>query len=289
MIGKLISFQNLYRFPTGRVHHSLRGMLDAIEGSALEDLRDLIEQALAHNADTKALEEAWKANKGQGEHAPEAQELHRELNRHLNALDEYLASAAKVLEPGQGREAAARARERLFPVDLYSQSRQPFVEESYDVLTMLERIRDDPPLARSLRELGAQGLVERLGDVQARFHAAIQERPTGTQYSEVLRARERRHELVVQVFYLAVGELVRRRFQGPEADVLTAALEGLLGHNEAIKRYLRRRRRISDVSLETGEELEPLVDDDASAVEEVRVASPMKLHGPGKDEDAEAA
>ena len=67
---ELVSFLNLYLFPTGRREFCLRRFLKALEGTELAHLRARVERGLAHEAATLQLEDRWLGNKGDTEHGP---------------------------------------------------------------------------------------------------------------------------------------------------------------------------------------------------------------------------
>ncbi|MEZ6185041.1 MAG: hypothetical protein R3F62_08545 [Planctomycetota bacterium] len=300
MNSEIQSLINLYRFPTGRAGLSLSRMLVALEDTTLDKLKARIQRALAENEATQRLELRWQAQRDKKEHAAGVMQLHQELNRTLSALFDNLAATATALGDDSERGLAAeRAKAALFPVDLSALARRPFAEEASAVKVMLGFVRDDPQLARALRSLGVQEILDRLVELHARFEGALHE-PRGVQYSEVVEARERDHQLLTRVVLSVMNTIVEREEEGEEVQGLNAALRTVIEQQEAIHRYYRRRRKVSDVDRETGEELVPLeteedgveddVESDSEDVPEVAgiegVASPRILGDEERESEA---
>lgn len=254
---ELVSFLNLYLFPTGRREFCLRRFLKALEGTELAHLRARVERGLAHEAATLQLEDRWLGNKGDTEHGPGARALDAELDRALGALDENLASTAKAFGEDSPRgRAAGRARALLFPKGVQHVTHLPYVQQAAAVRALLERAETVPELA-NLDELGVAGIVERVRELNVAYDRALGSRGEGASFERVEAARKRGQTNLCEIVFVAIAHLVESGYEGEQAEALGEALREVIAQNEAIKRYYRRRRRVADVDPVTGEELEP--------------------------------
>ncbi|MCA8925426.1 MAG: hypothetical protein KDD82_26690 [Planctomycetes bacterium] len=247
---------NLYQFPTGRRLFCLLNVREVLESAGIDDLRAEVERAIAADRATRELEDHYRGSKVEPEHAPEAAELDAELSRSLSALDGVLAATLKAFggksPPGVS---AVFARSRLFPHGVRHMRRMSFVEREVAVETLLLRAQTERRLAQEIRRLGVQSFVERVAEVNVRYRRALQVTDaTKPSYAEVLAARKAGQEALSGIVVSLMARL-RGADKGKESRALALALQQVIDQNAAIKRHRRRRRHVTDVDPETGDEV----------------------------------
>ena len=246
---------NLYQFPTGRRLFCLGHAQRILDAYGVEGLQLEVERAVALEKETRRLELQWRGQ-ARNEHAPGTGELSVEVCHALGALEALFTATQKAFggSSPEGRAAAA-AQAALFPKGLFQLTSMPYVEQQVAVQTLLEQIQTEPKLGEDLRRVAAERFVAQLAEANERFRSALEVYGSGPSYHQMQEARRVGQETLAQVVVLLASELVRAWRKGEETEPFTQALQAVYEQNAAIRRLRRRRRTVSDVDPETGDEL----------------------------------
>ncbi|MEZ6188698.1 MAG: hypothetical protein R3F62_27310 [Planctomycetota bacterium] len=254
------------QFPLSRQQYSLRRIALALADSEDEFLRQQVAKAIELGEEARNLELDWRGHQAEKEHGAEARQLDIELDAALCSLHAFLKTTIESFGESTPRGAqASHALERLFPLGVRQVIHLPFVEEEDTVRIMLNRVTSESALGKALREIGAIPLLDRVTECHARYANALPRREPGPSYDEVREARRQGQERLSEIVFLVMARLLRGQHKGKQAAGLKQALGEVLEQDQAIKRYYKRRRRVTDVDPMTGE----LVDSEEDEEEEL--------------------
>jgi len=259
MIVSATELLSLYLFDAPRRVFCLNLMLERLPADVAPRLRRLLEDALVADRATCELEAHWKGSRRQSEHPVGATELDAELDHAVKALDDVLATSLKAFGEDSARgRSASLARARLFPKGVREVTRQPFVKQTVLVETLLRRVAAEPELGAALDQLGARVYVERVEELNARFHELLQlDEDRELSFAELRQARAAGQEAFSRAVFHLVARLTTEEVSAWETLALEKALQAVLDQNAKIKRLRQRRRRPLAIDPETGEELLP--------------------------------
>lgn len=273
MIIPISNFINLYVFTPGRRVYALRRLREIAIARGVDDLVPAIDEALAHEAHTAALESAWGVTQAEVETRP--REIDPQIDRNLLLIDQILRHYAD--QGGEvGRYAGALVA-ALFPHGVSHHIRLPYIDQlaaNERVLSTLEAAERQTWVER----LGLRMLVASLRELNEVFGHALRlrEQEAAVTFADVRAARERGQALLLEI----VARVLGRFPTAADAETRTALLQPIADQNEEIRLYRRRRRRVVDIDPSTGEPTEPIADDGDLADDEL-VAAPDDVLDPG--------
>jgi len=251
---------DFYLFPLTRQQYSLRKIDLALVDCDDEFLCERVAEAIRLGEHARQLDHSFTAGNRANEFGPEAQRLDRELARALGAVATHLSTTAHCYgEASSQAQLAHYVSEQLFPEGVRAVTHLRYVDEEETVRTILQRVETDPDLKQAVRELGADRFLERVAEVHARYGQALNKQPQLT-YAQMRQIRREGQERLCRIMALVLARLVSREDADEGADdqaaALWQALRAVKDQNAAIGRYYKRRRRVTEVDPETGEELE---------------------------------
>ena len=247
------AFLKLYIFTPGRRVYALRRLREVAIERGVHDLVPAIDEALAHEERTAALESAWGITQAEIETRP--REIDPQIDRTLLLIDQILRHHAD-----RNSEAGRRAGElvaALFPQGVSHHIRLPYIDQ----LTANERvlaILESSERQAWVERLGLSMLAASLRERNLAFGQALRLREQGASvtFADVRAARDRGQEMLLEI----VARILGRYATPADAELRTALLQPIADQNESIRLYRRRRRRVVDVDPTTGEPAEALGD-----------------------------
>src|SRR5690606_28997816 len=147
--------------------------------------------------------------------------------------------------------------QKLFPRGVAAITSQAFEDQDASVEALLEEL--EGPLAKHVQALGLTPLVKQLGEVRRAFHDALQSDDTDRiTYDEVVGAENVAQETLSQLVVLIAAKY--RKSDVASTQRRGQLLAPIIEQNERIVEARRRRRAVTDVDPETGEEQEVTID-----------------------------
>jgi len=277
---------DFYLFPLSRQQYSLRQIDHALADCNDEVLRERVAEAIRLGEEARELDFTFSGGTRINEYGPEARSVDQELDRALGAVSKFLTTTAQAYGETSAQAQLARyAAGRLFPDGVRAVIHLPYVVQEDTVRLILRRVETEPRLGRALRELGADRFLERVAEVHARYQVALRKDRHQPTFSQVKEARRAGQERLCQIVVLVLARLVTGEHEGDQAAALWKALREVKDQNAAIGRYYKRRRRVTEVDPETGEELET----EAEFAEEIEEEDADDVPSPFTAEDVAEA
>ncbi len=263
MKGVVSNYFSINRMPTGRALYALKEMHKVASQRGLEDVEAATEVAVEQGNRAVRVEFSYEQSRADNSDARgKAVELDNRLDAQIGAIQSLVAARKVGDEDDPVVKAARRVLEVVFPRGV-----APIIHQSFEVQlgimkVMLETFDGD--LASEVELLGIEREVQRMGQLVEAFEEELATAEANvTTFDEVREARELLHEYVA----IVVGQVIAAY---PSLDeTATRERESLLAplndQQERVAADYRRRRRVTDVDPDTGEELqeddEPIIDD----------------------------
>ena len=268
----------LHTTSTGRRVFALAQVMMRAEAQGQTDIVDQAQVAIDHDKQTRLLERRWVARDAPSPLDVVVKPIDAKVDRLLSAMRDAAESKRELATPANGLEVKVDTfLTKVFPLGVKHVTHMPNVEELAEVDLILEKTRGpQAELAPLVAELGLGAHVERLAELCEEYRAALALRGVKeVTWEDVQAARAEGHELMLDVVGRIIAATTART---PEARAMRAELlSPILVQNEAMRQYLRSRRRVEDVDPETGE-----VDPNAPPSEpppEVAEAAPPSAQG----------
>jgi hypothetical protein len=245
------------RFTSGRAAFAAKLVRDLARARKEEDIEedsqeviDSAQTALGKRREwAKGLAEASGARGG-----GKALELDNRLDRLVSAIYNNAHGFVRSLEPDAPE--AKQANEllsNLFPRGVADITNKAFEDEAAAVQLLLKDLRGR--FAPHSRALGLTALVTQLAQVHDAFSSALgQTAPTRVSHDEVTATENATQELLAGLIVS-----ISAKHRGTDPTVVarrTELLAPILDQDERILDSLRRRRPVSDVNPETGQEVD---------------------------------
>lgn len=257
MNTSLTAFIDIYLFPTGRRLFALRRVEERAKAAGFAELVTHCQAAVAHDQKCYELERRWAGvaveskAKTPVDGGLDAVTLDALVDRTLTAIRDAGLNQASGAIPGDPIHAKVAAfLKAIIPTgDVSDITGLAMVEEDVAVGAILALLTGS--LAATATELGLDRLVVRLGDLHAKYHAAlVAPGPEVLAFSDVRAARTVGQDLLVETIAIIAG----KHHSKSEADVAArAALLGpIMEQNDAIAAASRGRRVVVDVNPDTG-------------------------------------
>lgn len=247
------SLLNLYQFSTGRRLFAMQQVLTRAHQRSLPPLEAHIELCLEHDHQTRQLDARWSGKTGKQIHVTGevlVQEVDSLVDRTLTALRNVAQAQADTATPGDGiAERVGTFLREIFPAGVAAITSLPYVDELAAVDRIVGRLQGDLQPLVDILHLERQ--ATRLAQLAVDYRAALEAPKSTTSFGDVRSARARGQELMLEVVAMILG--LYPRASGADLDARADLLGPIFQQNEAIRLYLRARRRVEDVDPETGD------------------------------------
>lgn len=251
-MSSLVDLFDLYRLPPGRRLFALRKTRNLVEPDPM--LVPLIETAMAKDTEALELRAQWVAARSKTpKYPPRLFSLDLEHDRLLGSMSRITFAVADALGPETNQGAAARrVAEGAFTGGLPALTQLDFVQQRESTKVLLDRLNG--PLAADIVTLGLAAVRDRLVAVNDEFGTILDA------YEPEARMtfdRFRQEDLTGQEMMLRVVAVIAGRYNGATAgDDATRAnlLAPILQQNAAVAESFRRKRSITDVNPNNGED-----------------------------------
>jgi len=248
----LQSLFNLYELSTGRRGFALRQVHQRALALGFQELVDHVALAIEHERQTRQLDLRWAGRETRQTAVDAAvKPVDILVDRALTSLRDSAAAQVDVATPGDGIAQKVDAfLHALFPPGVAAVTSLSYVEELDAVECIVEKLQGD--LAPVVADLGLTRHANRLAALAVEYRTALTTpKPEALTWGEVRAARAQGQEMLLEAVGLIVGH-----YRGPSPEsraARTQLLAPILEQNEAVRRYLRSRRRVEDVDPDTGE------------------------------------
>ncbi|AKT36409.1 uncharacterized protein CMC5_005220 [Chondromyces crocatus] len=249
----LSSLFSLYELSTGRRLFALAQVVKAADGLGLPPIATHARAALAHDTLTRTLDTRWAARAQPPPLDAVLKPIDAKLDRTLSSLRDAARAQAEVATPADGLAAKVETFLReVFPIGVGAITSLVYVEELSQVDRILDKVRGpNAPLADLVTEIGLTRHVERLAELAEQYRKALEVPKNDLTWGEVRAARARGQNLLLETVALIIAYTAG---DTPErATARATLLAPILVQNEAVRQYLRARRRVEDVDPVTGE------------------------------------
>lgn len=266
----LVNLIKLYRFTGGRRQLAMSQVKDRATTMGLGDIAGACEQGIEHEKRLRDLQREYAVQKNRKMPA-RLQQLDPEIDRTLGAIYRIASEAAVALPPPMS-EMAQRLTEELFPQGASGITTRPYAEQSHEVTSIIERMESASDFLPAVEALGLTAFVKQLKLLNTEFRQVFEAEPKDRISPHEVRAAEAEaQDNLLAIVVRILGQFPERSPAHVEAR--TKLLTPVLRQNEAIREYLRARRRVRDVDPSTGKELEaPEGDADVQFTQDANVS-----------------
>jgi hypothetical protein len=267
---ELSRFIKINELSTGRRLYALLRVLALVMARGLAPIVQLVEQAIAHDRQTRQLDLRWHAMRVQPRSPASVKPVDARVDRAIKALRDGAVAQAEGAAPDDPVHGEVEDfLSEVLPVGVFAITKMPYVEQLSELENIVEKL--EGPLASSVAELGLQRQAARLSELLPQYRDAINGAGVGNLgYTTVREARKRGQRYLHEVIAMILGTYYRA--DDPEHQAARAELLGpIVEQNEAVRAYLRARRAVRDVDPETGD---PEPETDAPATDEPVIDEP---------------
>jgi hypothetical protein len=217
-----------------------------------------VQGLIAYDSGLVARERLWRQQRDETTRRPLARKIDYALDRQLNVVFTTTGQLIEGLDPEQDKALIERGQALLaahFPSGVGAITRLPFDDELEVVRDIVSSLEGEQ-WADVVSDLGLPRQVARLRALMEAYAEALSGLPQALIEFKALRAeRWLGHELMLGVVAQVLG-----LYHAPD-PASVASREALLlpirAQEQRVSEYLKRRRRVSDVDPDTGEEIEP--------------------------------
>ena len=255
--GIVSNHVNNRRMPTGRIAFAFKEIYGKAQARNLNKIAHWLKRGMDHCDATLRLEFAYEQSRDNHSSARgRAAQLDNQLDAQIVAIRD-LATARGTGDEGDPVVAASeRLLEVVFPRGVSAIIHQEFEVQLGRMHIMIEQFRND--LAEEVSLLGIEREISRLERLIEEFRAELSKsnRPVVT-YDQVEAARNELHEYASMIRILILAEYAG--LDEDSAHKRESLLAPLTEQEERVLEAQRRRRRLSDVNPETGEEVDEVI------------------------------
>lgn len=267
------SLFNLNLLSTGRRLFALGQVMARAQELALAEVADHAQAAIAHDDQTRTLDLRWAARDAPSALDALVKPIDNKVDRLLTTIRDVAQAQLDLATPANGLEGKVEGfLKTVYPLGVAHVTALPSVEELAQV-DRIVKLTHGPQaeLAAAVAELGLTAYVQRLADLAEEYRSALAVRSVkDLTFDTVKAARERGQELLLETVALIIAHT---RGGTPAAVAARASLLApVVAQNDAVREYIRQRRRVEDVNPQTGEvepEPAPPTDPDPGPVAEV--------------------
>jgi hypothetical protein len=251
---ELTEWIRTYELSTGRRMFALTKTRREAEVLVQTELVQHIDEALAHDHQTRDLDMRWTGQRVGILTAPIVAPLDARVDNVIAGLRDVAVAQAKGAAPGapihkEVKDFLAAA----LPAGVYAVTSLPHVEQVGAVERIVAALQG--PLAGKVTELNLKRQADVLSELLPDYRTAVQNAAAGRlEFSSVREARTRGQRYLVEIIARILGTFYRS-----DDPAHAAARKALLGpiaeQGEAVRAILRARRTPRDVDPVTGEPL----------------------------------
>ena len=225
--------------------------LAAQEMGGHEDFMARIDEAAAHDEQTRELEHQWGGVRNGNFDTRVLKPLDRRLDHIISAVRDGAEVQRQGAAPHEPIHAAVDAfLEAALPEGVFAVTSLPYVDQLSETEKLIGMLRG--PLADQVAELGLERQVSRLEEIVPEYRAGLY--GTGEQaieFAPVRAARRRGHRYLLELVAMVIGR--HNRADDPVHQAARAQLLTPLAKQRDAARALRKRRAASGADPVTGE------------------------------------
>jgi hypothetical protein len=238
---------------TGRRIYALKLCLMVANGLGLEGLSALLEETIAHETATIALERAWARSKNRSTARGRATFVDKQIDGLLGIIHSSLANNVGGLdENAAAASASQRILEQIFPQGVKPIISLPFEDQLAVNDVIISRLKED--LREDADRASVGHFVQRLESLNDEFREELRKPQTKEiDYEELVAARDKGN---LNVRYYVASVLAAYPPDGDDADQGVALLQPILEQSERMRQSRRGRRTPQDIDPDTGKEQE---------------------------------
>lgn len=254
MVVRVSETSSLYKFPMGRAEFAMREVERRARSAGKADIANLARRGADEAQQAMGLRVRIQSGT-RAKYPPEATAKDNEVDHCLSAFDGYLDVQIGAYPDEPRGHAARRIKKTLLPNGVGEISGLSFAEEHAAVNNFLV-MAADPELAADMSLLPeAADLLDRLRMRNTEFGVILNQSKTTPKRPEVVEAQAVAQDTLVATVCLIIGLYAQETpVNTVERDHL---LEPILEQNATLRLLRRRRRTVTDVDPQTGEELTP--------------------------------
>lgn len=243
---------NLYILTGGRRQVAFKQVAEQAQSMGWDELARFCKECIDHESSLRRLKQAYTTQKHRRV-PPRLQELDPQIDKTIGAICRIAGEVATALTPPAQQE-ATRLLEEVFPAGTRAITNLPYADQVHEVSSLLERLEDPQQLAPTVSALGLTAFVQRLRILNDEFSQVYHAEPEGgISVREVRAADADGQDNLLQVVAMILGRYPRRSEDHVAAR--TSLLTPILRQNDAVRAYIRARRRVRDVDPDNGKEL----------------------------------
>jgi hypothetical protein len=244
----LNAFIKLHRFSTGRRIVAMR-KVDAVARQRGDgDIEAHLQRGLAHDQVTRRYDLQWA---GRPRGVVPIRPIDIVADNILTALRDAVVNLKRVAPPGDPLlQVAAAFLERIYPGGLTTVTQAQAPEQLAAMETIVELLQGE--LAADVEQLAVGIYARHLFAVVPRYREAVEGSKERLRYKDVEAQRKRGQEYLEETVAMILGTY-HRHDDAEHARARAELLAPIVEQNEAIRQYLRRRRRVVDIDPDTGE------------------------------------
>ncbi len=249
----------LNQFSTNRRQYAFSRVLEIAKATQVPQIQALVEEAIAFDKGTYALEQRWATRRRTGK--PSAKQL--KAQKHLQTIDGRvdrtltgLRDSALDLIKGADEE---DERELIHDVEHFIHEICPngvhavtslrYEEELVAVNAIVAKLKGE--LEPLVAKLGLTVNANRLAKLAVQYDAAQKDVDT-LEFGQVKAARAEGQNYLLRIVAKILGTFDKPT--GDHAEKRSTLLGPIVAQNESIRDHIRARRSVPDVDPETGEE-----------------------------------
>lgn len=245
---------NFNQISTGRRLFALGQVMIRAQALGITEVADHAQAAIAHDDQARTLDIRWAARDAPAALDALVRPIDIKTDRLLTTIRDRAAGMRDLATPANDLEAKVETFLRtVYPLGVAHITSKPYVEELAQV-DRIVKLTHGPQaeLAALVTELGLTAHIQRLADLAEEYRAALALRSAkDLSFDDVRAARARGQELLLETVALII---VHTRGDAPATVAARTSLLGpVLAQNDAVREYIRLRRRVEDVNPETGE------------------------------------
>ena len=240
---------------TGRRLYALRQCLEVAKTMAFDKLIPLVEEAIAHDIRTVAMENAWTRSRRVSKARGESVQIDNRIDAVLGAVFKRLKEPISVLkESSPVVIASKKIIDQLFPEGVQPIITLPFEEQLVRNQTILDRLTDESDLAKDAGTTNLTPFIEELLELNNRFKDQLDKSKTKEiGYDTLEAARDQGNLHIRQIAAVVLGTYYRTTTD--DAEKRQALLTPFLEQAERISQARKGRRGPQDIDPDSGEEL----------------------------------
>lgn len=261
MNPSLLSLFKFTKLSSGRRLRVFREMRKRARERSMTDLVAFLDQAIVHEKRTHELNRRWRTQgRSRTIGGPDIGAIDGLTDQSLTSLRDMVVAYIRGALPGDVKaELAERVRKAIFPDGVSAITSLPYVEELAALELILDALRDE--LQVEVSALGLTHMVERLTTLFEMYQSALDAGGDHLWFRDVKAARERGHVFMLEAVSQVLGRFFREA-DPSHAEARAELLEPVLEQDQAMRDYLRSRRKDRGTGGEVDGDIDVDIDPD---------------------------